>query len=133
MAVDSSLRIHDVRMRLLAFFDRRFGIVDRPLTGVPIADFLFDECFDQVTPLRDIEFARQGNFDLPVRGPVFTLVGVGSTPEMLRVVLGPFRHVAGVCRFQIFVAFAPFVLALALDVFGCLAAPPLPPTFTLQW
>ena len=66
---------------LFAPRQRRAGIVDRPLVGVPLADFLLDEIQYQRLPLRGVQLARQGDFDLPVGRAVRPFVPVGGGPE----------------------------------------------------
>jgi hypothetical protein len=76
-------------VRLFAPRQRRAGIVDRPLVGVPLADLLPDEVQNQGLPLVGIELARQGDFDFPVGGAVGSFVAVGGGPEKGRFVFGP--------------------------------------------
>ncbi len=80
-AVDSPLRVHEVGVRLFPARQRRAGVVDRPLVGVPLADLLLDEVQDQFLPLGGVQLARHGDFDLPVGGAVGPFVAVGGGPE----------------------------------------------------
>jgi hypothetical protein len=80
-AVNRPLRVHEVGVRLFPARQRRARIVDRPLVGVPFADLLSDKIQYQVLPLRGVQLARQGDFDLPVGRAVRPFVPVGGLPE----------------------------------------------------
>ena len=89
--VQRPLRVHEVGVRLLPACQRRARIVDRPLVGVPLPDLLPDKIQYQVLPLRWVQLARQGDFDLAIGRAVRSFVPVGGGPESGGFVFGPRR------------------------------------------
>jgi hypothetical protein len=90
-------------VRLLPARQRRAGVVDRPLVGVLVTDLLLDKIQYQLLPLRGVQLARQGDFDLAVGRAVRLLVAVGGGPEQGGFVFGPCGQIAVPGRFQVFV------------------------------
>jgi hypothetical protein len=119
-------RVHEVRVRLFPARQRRARIVDRPLVGVPLADLVPDKIQNQLLPLRGVQLARQGDFDLPVGRAVRAFVPVGGGPEQGGFVFGPCGQIAVPGRFQVFVARPLGVVTLAGDVGGVAARLALP-------
>ena len=115
-AIHRPFRVHQVDVRLFAARQRRAGIVDRPLMGVPLPDLVLDEVQDQGVPLLGIQLARQSEFEFSVGRAVRPFVPVGGGPEEGRLVFGPRRQVAVPGRLQVFVARPLGVTAFAGDV-----------------
>ena len=90
---------HQVNVRLFVAIGG-VRVVDRPLIGVALAEFLLNESTHQGEPLRGSQFARQGDFHFPVGGAVGPFVGVSGLPESVRFGVGPGREVAGFLGFQ---------------------------------
>ncbi|KVK75691.1 hypothetical protein WS90_26600 [Burkholderia cepacia] len=104
--VTLTLTEHQMHMRLLFTIRSRWR-VNRPLICMVISYLLSHELTHKVDALLRRQLARQRDLHFAVRCAVCPFVCVRGEPELLRVMLGPSGHIAGLGRFEYLATFEP--------------------------